>query len=175
MVFLAFALLLGGGCTGLSSDIAVVSCSSPDRVLTSVGLSSLVVVLFVVTNNGLAHSVFIVLCVDWGDSCGWKITGLVGSSGLLAMTYEVLEVLYGRHPLACVRPGNPDHTRREGPGGMGRLVVMKGFGRRGVVEGFDCIANAAAAERNGSGRKVKWPARNQCQRVEWVGARRADE
>ena len=99
---LAFALCLCGCSAGLGCDIAVV-CGS-DRVATGVGLRSPVVVLFVLANIRLTHSMFLLLCVDRRDVCGWLVAGWVDSSGLLAMTYEVLQVLYGRHCLASGRP-----------------------------------------------------------------------
>jgi hypothetical protein len=58
------------------------------------------VLLFVLAECRLAYTmsrVFLLLSMDGRDICGWMISRRVGYSGLLAVSDEVLQVLYGTH------------------------------------------------------------------------------
>ena len=103
--FLVPASSLGCGSSSLGSDIAVV-VSRSDRIV--ILGSSLVMVLLDLTNHGLAYTmrlIFLLLSMDRRDIGGGLVSRWVDSSGLLAMTYEVLEVLYGTHRSVWV-PGS---------------------------------------------------------------------
>ena len=101
------------------------------------GLGGLVVLLFVLAESRFTHSMLLLLCMYRRDIGCWLVAGCVGSSGLLAMPDEVLEILYGRHGLASVVLGilisRSEWTWRD------REVVEEVFGK--VAVDFEDIAN----------------------------------
>ena len=90
---LVFGGGMGSSTSSLGSDISIVA-----------GLDRVVIMrlwlMFHLAKVGFAYSmsrIFLLLSMNRGDIRGGLIARWVGTSGLLAMTYEVLEVLYGRH------------------------------------------------------------------------------
>lgn len=101
--FLLFALLVGSHSASLCSHISVIDGGG--RVLAGMRLSLVVVVVWLLllllplhaSRLRYAMAIFLRLSVDVGDVGGRLIAGWLSNAGLLAMTYEVLEVLNGAH------------------------------------------------------------------------------
>lgn len=100
--FLMVAGSLRGDSSGLCSDVAVIDIRG--RVISTWNMSMLqwlviqdIGVAYCVVVLGWAWIIPLVLCVDWCDIGSRLTVGWVGRPSLLAMTDEVLEVLYRRH------------------------------------------------------------------------------
>lgn len=91
--FLGLARGMCCGTSGLGSDVAIIDGGS--GIFTMVRLDMLLNVS--IDAYGIADGVFLVLSMDGGDVGSGLIAGMVGGPGLLAVTYEVLEVLNGAH------------------------------------------------------------------------------
>lgn len=86
---------MGGGMTGLSNGVAVVDGSG--GIVCRLGMELCLGLSLMSYRFRVAVVVFLLLGVDGGKIGRWLIAGWVGCPCLLAMTYEVFQVLNGTH------------------------------------------------------------------------------